>query len=234
MVFVVGVCFSGDGMLTALWGNEPAWRGVCEWTTSAQCHQAANRGTGTTGNPTVRHQQTAESFTWLCLQNPRQIQRDRFNPAWGYRREQTARDDAESRRVHSGPEAQRSGDLRLGNQRPAIGRRGLRQIQRPISQLHQQDTAKQAGRLWGEPSPSPGPLQCPYLPSILLQPEWREFPELEGKVAQTSSFRDGHPHKQPATTPQSPTVSPQLLLHVPMASTIAKTQNHFDSKTFSH
>lgn len=56
--------------------------------------------------------------------------------------------------IHKAAESQRSWYLRVGDPRPAAGRRRLRQVQRAFRLQHQPDPAEQAGRRGAVPRPA--------------------------------------------------------------------------------
>ncbi|CAM9902489.1 unnamed protein product, partial [Bubo scandiacus] len=183
-------------------GGEPAGRRLRQRAAAAQRHPAADRGAGAARHPALRHQPPAPRLPRLRQQDPGPLQRDRLHPARGHRRQQAAGHHPQRGQAHPRLQAGRPGHLRLGDPRPAAGRRRLRQVQRPLGQLHQQDPAEQnreplparALRRQQAAAPPARPALQPHLPVPLPRPRGLAGRQNGGTPR---GARDGGP-RQPA------------------------------------
>lgn len=96
----------------------------------------------------MRHQPSVARLARLRVQDPGPVPRDRKRPARGHRGQQTPGDHAPGGGVHRPVEAQGPGSVRVGDSRPTVGRRRVRQVQRAQRVQHQSDSAQQDRIHW--------------------------------------------------------------------------------------
>lgn len=124
------------------WG-EPTRRGFRERQAAPQRHPAQDSGAGPAWDSTLWHQQAAARLPRLRQQDPGPLQRDRLHPPGSHRRQQAAGHHTHRGQAHKDIQAERPGDFCLGDPGQATRRRGLRQVQSALRELHQSDPPQQ-------------------------------------------------------------------------------------------
>jgi hypothetical protein len=157
------------GPSPAVRGGQPARRRLRQRPPPAQLRPPPDRRAVPSGHPPLRHLPAAARLPRLRVQDPGQVPRDRLHPPRRHRRLQAARHHPQSGGLHQGPEAEGPRNLRLGDPRQAPLGRHLRQVQRALGQLHQQDPAEQ-DRLAGAPGAPLALALQRHLPQLPLSP----------------------------------------------------------------
>uniref|UniRef100_G1MVY9 Uncharacterized protein n=1 Tax=Meleagris gallopavo TaxID=9103 RepID=G1MVY9_MELGA len=177
-------------------GGEPAGWCLRERAPAAQRHPPADRGAGPARHPPVRHQPPAAGLARLRQQDPGPLQRDRLHPARSHRGQQAACHHPQRGQTHPRLQAGRSRHLRLGDPRPAAGRRRLRQVQRAVGQLHQQDPEEQNRQPLAARRPLRRRQAAPPQPALPYNPLY-QYP-YPGPMAPPAAKMSAHPGPVPA------------------------------------